>query len=199
VSEPRASTDRTLVFLVGPPAVGKMTVGRALSRLTGYPLWHNHVSIEAVLPVFDFSTPPFNRLVTSYRHEMIREAGRSDLPRLIFTYVWAFGHPREEDYVGRLKEIFEEGGGRVVFPELAATLDTRLSRNESEDRRAAKPSKRDLESSRRRLIADDEKYRLNSDGDFPFPLHLRIDNDAMPAEAVADRIIEHFGLPRVVP
>ena len=48
----------TLVWLCGPPAVGKMAVGLEVSRLTGIPLFHNHVSIEAVLPVFEYGTPP---------------------------------------------------------------------------------------------------------------------------------------------
>jgi len=38
---------KTLVFIVGPPAVGKMTVGRELSSLTGFPFFHNHLTIEA--------------------------------------------------------------------------------------------------------------------------------------------------------
>ena len=48
---------QTLVVIVGPPAVGKMAVGTELSALTGLPLFHNHLSIEAVLPVFDFGSP----------------------------------------------------------------------------------------------------------------------------------------------
>ena len=76
------SRPKTLVFLTGPPAVGKMTVGRELSRLTGFPLFHNHMSIEAVLPVFGFGEPAFNRLVTHLREGVIREAAESDLPGL---------------------------------------------------------------------------------------------------------------------
>ena len=52
-----------LVFLIGPPAVGKMTVGAELARRTGLPLYHNHLSIEAVLPVFEYGSPAFDRLV----------------------------------------------------------------------------------------------------------------------------------------
>jgi hypothetical protein len=50
---------KTLLFIIGPPAVGKMTVGKGLSHRTGLPLFHNHLSIEAVLPVFDFGTEAF--------------------------------------------------------------------------------------------------------------------------------------------
>lgn len=51
------------VLITGPPAVGKMTVGQELAKLTGLKLFHNHMSIELVHHFFDFSTPPFTRLV----------------------------------------------------------------------------------------------------------------------------------------
>ena len=187
---------KTLVFLVGPPAVGKMTVGREVSRLTGMPLFHNHLSIEAILPVFPFGSPAFNRLVTMIRKETIREAARSDLPGVIFTFVWAFDSPRELDYVRSLVEIFEAEGGRAVYGELYADLGTRLERNTGPDRLDAKPSKRDVAASRDHIIAAAERWRLTSEGDFPLGPHLKIDNtDLTPAEA-AERIVDHFHLPR---
>ena len=41
-----------LVILFGPHAVGKMTVGQALSRITGLKLFHNHMTIELLAPLF---------------------------------------------------------------------------------------------------------------------------------------------------
>lgn len=186
--------EKTLVFIVGPPAVGKMTVGQALSGLTGIPLFHNHLSIEAVLPVFDFGTGPFTRLVRDFRLNVFTEVAESDLPGLIFTYVWAFDQPGDREVVDRLRGIFEERGGRTVFVELYADLETRLRRNESESRLTAKHSKRDVSKSRERLLANERDYRLNSNGDFPLPHHLLIDNTALSPEAVAERVVERFGL-----
>jgi hypothetical protein len=188
---------KTLVVIIGPPAVGKMTVGAELQALTGFPLFHAHLSIEAVLPVFAFGTEPFNRLVTRFREHMLTEVAESELPGLIFTYVWAFDHPGDLEYVEKLKSIFESRGGTVVFAELWTDLDIRLKRNETEDRLAAKLSKRDVESSRKRLLDADEKYQLNSKGDFPFPDHLLIDNTRLEPPAAAQQIAVHFSLPRV--
>lgn len=42
----------TLVFIVGPPAVGKMTVGHELARRTGLKLFHNHHTIDLALRFF---------------------------------------------------------------------------------------------------------------------------------------------------
>ena len=38
-----------LVIIIGPPAVGKMTIGQALEKITDLKLFHNHMSIELVL------------------------------------------------------------------------------------------------------------------------------------------------------
>lgn len=190
------SWNKTLVIICGPPAVGKMTVGLELSELTGLPLFHNHVSIEAVLPVFAFGTPEFNRLVRNFRDQVFREVAGSELPGLIFTMMWGFGLESDLRFIERLKTLFEAEGGRVVFAELEADQKTRLARNATALRLSAKPSKRDVEASSARLVAADEKYRLNSDGDFPFENHLKIDNTKLSASEVAARIAGHFGLSR---
>jgi hypothetical protein len=52
------SSPSTLVFIVGPGAVGKMTVGAALAARTGLKLFHNHQTIDLVLPYFAFGSPP---------------------------------------------------------------------------------------------------------------------------------------------
>ena len=41
-----------LVIIIGSGAVGKMTVGQELMKLTGLRLFHNHMAIEPVLAVF---------------------------------------------------------------------------------------------------------------------------------------------------
>jgi ATP-dependent Lon protease len=47
----------TLLFVLGPPAVGKMTVGNAIAEITGLKLFHNHLTIEPVLRLFEFGSP----------------------------------------------------------------------------------------------------------------------------------------------
>ena len=51
-----------LIFMYGPPGVGKLTVARELSQLTGYKLFHNHLVVNLVYAVFDFKTKPFVEL-----------------------------------------------------------------------------------------------------------------------------------------
>jgi hypothetical protein len=193
-------TDSTpmLVLLIGPPAVGKMTVGTELARRTGLRLFHNHQTIDLVLPFFPFGSPPFQRLVGEFRRRIMEEVADSDLPGLVFTYVWAFDHATDDAGVEVLASIFSSRGARVVYVELQATQEERLRRSATEFRLAHKPHMRDLPVARQRLLDADARYQLDSAGRFDGRAdYLRIENtDLSPAE-VAERIIAHFGLPLV--
>jgi hypothetical protein len=191
-----ASTS-TLVFIVGPPAVGKMTVGYALAERTGLKVFHNHHTIELALQFFAFGTPAFSRLITEFRRRIFEEVAASDLPGLIFTYVWAFDQPADADIVAGLAKVFSDRGARVVYVELQATQAERLRRNETAFRLAHKPSKRNVDASREGLLQLDAQYQLNSGGRFDTREdYLRIDNTELPPEVVAEKIIEHFQLAR---
>ena len=186
-----------LVMLLGPPAVGTMTVGHALAALTGFRLFHNHQTIDLVLRFFPFGSAPFQRLVGEFRRRVFEEVAASDLPGLIFTFVWAFDDPHDAAAVEAWSAIFRARGGRVVFAELEATQAERLRRNETEFRLAEKPFKRDLAASRARLLADDARYQLNSGGVFDDrPDWFRLETTAVAPEVAADRILTQFGLPR---
>lgn len=189
---------KTLVVIFGPPAVGKMAVGLELARLTGLRLFHNHMTIDLVLPFFEFGTPPFKKLVNEFRRRIFEEVANSDLTGLIFTYVWALDEPGDKRFIDDLADIFERKEGSAHFVELEAELQERLRRNETELRLAEKPSKRDLERSRRNLLRDEETYRMNTADDFFYPdRHLKIDNTALLPEEAAGLIVERFSLPRI--
>lgn len=176
-----------------------MTVGYEIAARTGLRLFHNHHTIELILQFFPFGSPPFNRLVREFRHRIFEEVARSDLPGLIFTYVWAFDEPSDAKFVWDTAAIFTDRGSRVVYAELQATQAERLRRNETEFRLAQKPSKRDLPASRQRLLANDSRYQLDSRGRFDGqPNYLRIDTTSLSAAETAERIIAHFALPSSV-
>lgn len=187
----------TLLFVVGPPAVGKAPVGKAIAERTGLRLFHNHLSIELALRYFDFGTPAFRRIDGSIRRMVLEEVASSELPVLVFTYVWAFDDPADHEAVEAHAEPFRERGGRVLFLELEAPQSVRLRRNVEESRLAEKPSKRNLESSRRSLLSLDERYQLNSGGMFDGRAdYLRVENTHRSADSVAEHVVEHFGLRR---
>jgi len=185
-----------LVMIFGPSAVGKMAVGRELSALTGYPLFHNHMSIEPILDVFPWGSPSFARLTRELRRRVIEEAVVAALPGLIFTYVWAFDDPADRDDVDWLTEPVRSAGGRVDFVELYADQATRLAREGTALRMEHKRSKRDVEASRQLLLDADANHQLSTSGDFMYPhQHLRLDNSRLTAVQAAERIARHIDIP----
>jgi len=179
-----------LVLLFGNAAVGKMTVGQELAKMTGLKLFHNHMTIEPVIEVFG----TYNHAVVDRMREIVfEEFAKSDNYGMIFTYMWAFDQPSDWEYVERVKKIFS--GAEVYYVELVADQATRLERNKTENRLKHKPSKRDLEASNWRLINDDKKYRCESlPGEIAFENYLRIDNTNLSSEEAAQRIKECFEL-----
>jgi AAA domain len=183
------------VLIFGPQAVGKMTVGQELAKITGLKLFHNHMTIEMVTPIFDFGTKEGQRLVSLFRKEIFEAAAKSDLEGLIFTYVWAFNHPSDWNYVNEVSEIFESRGGTVYFVELEADLNERLERNKSPHRLEHKPTKRNIEWSENNLKKSLEKYRLNSlEGEITKEEYIRINNTSKSAEEVSKVIKDKFQL-----
>ncbi|MGH3445791.1 MAG: AAA family ATPase [Nocardioidaceae bacterium] len=191
-----------LVVVFGPPAVGKMTVGAELARLTGFKLFHNHMTVEPVLDIFPFGSEPFGRLVDEFRRRVIEEAVAADLPGLVFTIVWGLELESDRDLVSSYVDIVESGGGQAGFVELCASREERLIRNGAEFRLEEKRSKRNREFARQNLNALDDQYVMNT-GDVPTAAEalwaerpfLRIDNTEASASDVAHLVAEKLALP----
>ena len=183
----------TLLFVWGPPAVGKMAVGRAIAESSDFRLFHNHATIEPLLDVFDYGTPAFLRLNGEMRHRILEEAAAVDV-NLVQTYAWALDEPEDAAAVEAYLQIFLDADREVRLVELYADLDTRLARNGTAYRLSEKKSKRDL------AWSDDnvrslEQYQLNtgipSVGDAVIARHphLRIDNTDRSPEDVAAEVL----------
>ena len=186
----------TLLFVVGAPAVGKMTVGREIARWTGFRLFHNHMSIEPALHFFDYGHPGFIRLVEDFRAGVFEEVARSELPGLIFTFVWAFDLLEVTRTVEAYAAPFQQRGSRILYLELLCPLDERLRRNESALRLAEKPSKRDVVRSREILLEHEEQYVFTSPEEYRSrPDWLCVDNADLEPDEVAQLVIHHFDLP----
>lgn len=181
-----------LVFLIGDAAVGKMTVGQELMKMTELRLFHNHMTIEPVLEIFGRWD---GKTISEMREVVFRNFASSDLYGMIFTVMLAFDMREDWDYLEHIKSIFEPYGTEFYYVELIAPQNVRLMRNATENRLNHKASKRDIETSRARLLYDDEKHRCVSfEGEIPFENYLRIDNTDLPAADAAKLIKETFDL-----
>lgn len=181
-----------LLFLIGDAAVGKMTVGQELMKITDLRLFHNHMTIEPVIEVFGYF---HEKSISRIREIIFEEFTASDNYGLIFTYMWAFDQKSDWDYVEHVTDIFRKRGADVYYVELVAPQEIRLQRNITENRLKNKASKRDIEISNQRLIDADKKYRcISHDGEVQFDNYIKIDNSNLSAELVAEMIKEHFNL-----
>lgn len=183
-----------LLFLIGNAAVGKMTVGQELMKITDLRLFHNHMTIEPVIEIFGCYNP---RVIQRLREVIFEEFAASDNYGMIFTFMWAFEMQADWDYIEHVKAVFKEQNQDTEFyyVELVASQEVRLKRNTTENRLNNKASKRDIETSSQGLKSADVNHRLESlAGEIPFENYLRIDNTSLAPEVVAKRIKEHFGL-----
>lgn len=186
-----------LMVVIGPPAVGKMTVGRAICAVSDFRLFHNHHTIEPLADVFGFGSPAFDALKDDLRIRVIEAAAEHGV-RLVFTFVWPVDEPADADTVRTYLAPYVDRGLRVTFVELYAGLETRLVRNVQPDRVAAKPTKADLVWSDAHVRESDATQRLNTDPDDPSTpadsvlrdfAHLRVDNTDLSPEQTAEQVI----------
>lgn len=181
-----------LVFMIGDGAVGKMTVGQELAKITDLKLFHNHMTIELVLEIFgSFHGPAIKGL----REVIFREFAKTDNYGMIFTFMWAFDMQSDWDYHDWIRSMFEPYGTEFYYVELVADQQTRLARNGTENRLRHKASKRDVEASNARLLRDNANHRLESyPGEIPYENYMKIDNTHLKPETVAAMIKERFML-----
>jgi hypothetical protein len=183
------------VLLFGPQAVGKMTVGHELEKLTELKLFHNHMTIELVTPFFDYGTKEGSRLVSLFRQEIFEAVANSDLYGMIFTYVWAFNQQADWDFVDKVCNLFESKGADVYLVELEADLEVRIDRNKTPHRLEHKPTKRDIKWSDNELKSTMKKHRLNSfENEITKENYIKINNTNLSAEEVSQLIKHRFKL-----
>ena len=181
-----------LVLIVGDGAVGKMTVGQELMKITDLRLFHNHMTIEPVLEVFnDFNID----VIMKMRYMIFEEFAKTDNYGMIYTCMWAYDEESDWKLMNKIFDIFKAVDAELYCVELVAPLEVRLERNVTENRLANKPSKKNIEASNERLVRHTKEHRFVSyDGEVPIKNFMRIDNSNIEASEVAKIIKEKFNL-----
>ena len=181
-----------LLFMIGDAAVGKMTVGQELMKITGLRLFHNHMTIEPVIEIFGRYD---GKTIFELREVIFKNFAASDNYGMIFTLMMDFDLPSEWEYLEHIKSIFAPYGTEFYYVELIAPQEVRLKRNVTENRLKNKASKRNIEESNQRLINDDSHHRcVSREGEIPFENYLRIENADIEPDEVARIIKKTFKL-----
>lgn len=121
-----------VVFLYGPPAAGKHTIGTLLSEKTGLPLFHNHLTVDLATALFEFGTPGFIDL-----REKVWLASFSAAAKADRSFIFTFNPENTVDpaLIGRLEAAVAQRGGEVLYVELLCSDDAVLERIDNESRK----------------------------------------------------------------
>ncbi len=172
------------VFIHGPVACGKLTIAKRLQDLSGWPLHHNHLAVDAAMSLFPFGTQGFRALRAAIWRAAFQTAamvGQS----FIFTFAPESTVPRS--LVDALVYLAQAQGGRVFFVELSCAEDEIERRVVAADR-----------GQHLKLNSLEEYRSLRDAGAFrtePMPSPtLRIRTDMHAAETCAEHIFAELRL-----
>lgn len=136
-----------IVFIHGPVAAGKRTIGARLSEATGLPLFHNHLTVDLVKTLFGFGTEPFIRLRADLWRASFREAAQAGRS---FIFTFTPESTVDPNLVAELTQIIRDSEGHVHFVELQCARAEILERlpnadrsNKLNDRRLYEQAERD--------------------------------------------------------
>lgn len=121
-----------LVVLHGAPGVGKLTVARELQALTGYRLFHNHLTVDLVASVLGFTSRPARELRERIWLDTLGTAANEGVEGIIFTLV--FEPTLLPGFWDRLRATVEGHGGQVLPFELRCTQEENARRIVQPDR-----------------------------------------------------------------
>lgn len=171
-----------LVFLHGVAASGKLTTALAMRELIGYPVFHNHLVVDALTTVFPFGTEEFVRLREQFWLQVFADAARIDRS---FTFTFTPEATVQPGFADRVRTAVEAHDGRVVFVRLAVSPGEQEQRIGADSRRAF--HKLTDVAVLRRLRSRDEDIEQP-------PVELEVDTDTSGPEETAALIVERFGL-----
>lgn len=174
-----------LVFLYGPPGVGKYTIGLELAVRTGFRLLHNHLTVNLVSAVFERDSDVWLRMLRKLRRDVLTEAAHHNV-NLIMTGVFN-GTPENVNAWRTMLEPVEAQDGSVLFVQLTCEREELFRRVAQENRRAL-----DKLVDTVRLSELLERFDMFSPA--PFGPHLKLDSTHMTASEAATAIIQHYGI-----
>lgn len=124
------------LFLLGPPAVGKLSVARALSASTGYPVFDNAKTVDIAGLLHPYGTDRFRSFRDELRFTFYRETAFSEATGLISTF--CYRHSTNWEYLHKVDEILRKGNWHTCYFLLLADASALKKRVVSTERRDKK-------------------------------------------------------------
>ncbi|WP_082061820.1 AAA family ATPase [Xanthomonas sp. GPE 39] len=127
---------KKLVMLYGPPAVGKLTVGKEVAKHLSATLFHNHLTYDLATALLgaDSSFETRRRFACRLRLDAISLLLESEHRNIVTTF--CYEGPNDDWYVDALKSLCTKYLTTPYFVQLKARHDQLIDRVENPDRRA---------------------------------------------------------------
>lgn len=177
----------TIIYLYGPPAVGKTTVGQELAKQTGYAFLHGHLftPIASALMCGDMKTNrSFRILLTKLRIQSLHSAISAGSPGILLTGVYVNTTRRN-----RFIEMLQRLPARIIFIRLTAS-------NRSLMRRVTAKSRQKFDS--HKIMTREKLHERLTTGDvvssIPDVRSFLVDTDKLKPREAARAIIKKFNL-----
>jgi len=174
-----------LIFVYGPPASGKLTVSRELSKITGLKLFHNMLTVDLAQTVLDWNDKNFGELTTKYRLITFKEAAKANIRGIIFTYAY---DPRFDDFfVKKVIRQIKLDKGEIHFVQIHAKKEELL-------KRVGGDSRKELKKLVDKSILEEQLDKRDQYAKIPFVETYSVDTTDISPSKAAEMIKEHFKL-----
>ncbi|MFZ4631581.1 MAG: AAA family ATPase [Patescibacteria group bacterium] len=174
-----------LVFIYGPAAVGKLTTAKSLSKITGYPIFHNHLSFDLVASIFKFGEVEFLKLDDKIRLIMFGSAAKKQIKGLIFTF--CYSNPLDNTFIKKTINIIKKYNGRIAFVRLTCEEPILFKRVENISRKNSGKI-----NDKKKLQKAMGKWNMSSK--ISFVNNLEINNTKLPPAKTASLIKKYYKL-----
>lgn len=174
-----------LIFFYGPPASGKLTIATELAGMTGYKLFHNHLSQDLVGSIYPELGSLRYALVEKLRLDVFEYAAQHNTD-LIFTQFYT-GDQDDKQFIKSTLDIVGQNGGRVYFVEVTAPFEVLKERVTNESRKKFGKA-HDVDTLNRYLTTLKENVLIDSEN------KIVIESSRQPAAVSARLIRETFDL-----
>ncbi len=177
-----------MVFIYGPPAVGKLTVAKELSSLTGFEIFHNHLVADLASAIFPYGTKQYSDLATNLRLTAWTAAMKSPAPGVILTFLYGletYRGQQDDELVRNLAKKAKRARVKLYFVKLETSKGNLIRRVTGASRN--KFAKLKDPKILRRIMRD---FKLVKP--VPFVESLVIDNSDISARSAAKDILAYI-------
>lgn len=179
-----------LIFIYGAPGTGKLTVSKELAKITGYTLFHNHLTVDLAHSLFPFGSKEYSAFIQKIRLDIFEAAAKSNMKGMILTFVYGvetWGGRTDDAFVRKVMQVIQKNRGKVLFVKLLCS-DAELFK------RVKHPSRKAFAKLNQVKVLKSimKKHKLKET--IPFGRQLIIDNTHLSAKKVAAQIKREYKL-----